>query len=110
MGYDPRVNKIVRQVEILEMEIGRLSKENIKIKKGIEEEMAMNDLEKLKEVLDHQEYRTMTALNYWPRLDYTTSQFHQEEGDGPRLIIFPLSIGFAFSEEGRLIGAFNYKQ
>jgi hypothetical protein len=66
----------------------------------------MSDLSKLKKILDNQTEQEFKSGD-WPRLEYK-EKHHKEEGI--RLVIDSLQVGFFFSERGRLIGAYNWKE
>ena len=65
----------------------------------------MSDLKKMKEVFDNQAKKGIKSGD-WPRLEYTEKQ----EERYINLRLGKLEVGFAFSLEGRLIGAYNWKE
>jgi len=68
----------------------------------------MSDLSKLKEILDNQAERGIKSGD-WPRLEYE-QRAHDDELGGTRLVIDTLQVGFCFSKNGRLLGAYNWKE
>jgi hypothetical protein len=67
----------------------------------------MTDLEKLKEILNNQDGNAVWSGN-WERLSFEEKPSTQE--NNILLIIDSLEVGFSFSKNGHLIGAFNFKQ
>ena len=65
----------------------------------------MSDLDKLKAILDHQAERGIRSGKH-ERLSYYEVNF----SEGTDLKIPSLKVGFQFSLNGRLLGAYNWKE
>ncbi len=66
----------------------------------------MSDLSKLKTILNNQAKKTVKSGDWLP-LEYEVSRYNKKEDR--KLVISGLQIGFYFTESGRLLGIYNWK-